>query len=74
MGFRGIRFVATIPTGIPQPRKAAVVAQQRVGDEVWQFLNGSIVPAHGHLPEPRPVPEPELDWDLIFGRHQPVCG
>ncbi|MDX3660074.1 HAMP domain-containing sensor histidine kinase [Streptomyces sp. ID05-26A] len=71
-GFRGIRFVATIPTGIPQPRKATVVAQQRAGDEVWQFLNGSIVPTHGHIPEPRPVPEPELDWDLIFGEHQPM--
>ncbi|MCR3753957.1 sensor histidine kinase [Lentzea californiensis] len=71
-GFRGIRFVATIPTGIPQPRKATALGQQRVGDEVWQFLNGSIVPAHGHIPEPRPVPEPELDWPLIFGEHQPV--
>ncbi|WP_329790982.1 HAMP domain-containing sensor histidine kinase [Lentzea sp. DG1S-22] len=71
-GFRGIRFVATIPTGIPQQRTAAVLAQQRVGDEVWQFLNGSIVPAHGHLPEPRPAPVPELDWDLIFGEHRPV--
>jgi signal transduction histidine kinase len=71
-GCRGIRFVATIPTGIPQPRKAAVTSQQRVGDEVWQFLNGSIVPAHGHIPEPRPVPAPELEWELIFGEHQPV--
>ncbi|WP_346134893.1 HAMP domain-containing sensor histidine kinase [Lentzea roselyniae] len=71
-GFRGIRFLATIPTGIPQPRKAAAVAQQRVGDDVWQFLNGSIIPTHGHIPEPRPAPEPELDWDLIFGEHQPV--
>jgi signal transduction histidine kinase len=71
-GFRGIRFVATIPTGIPRPRKAAVMAQQRVGDEVWQYLNGSIIPTHGHIPEPRPVPQPELDWDLIFGEHQPV--
>ncbi|PWK81130.1 signal transduction histidine kinase [Lentzea atacamensis] len=71
-GFRGIRFLATIPTGIPQPRKAAVVAQQRVGDDVWQFLNGSIIPTHDHIPEPRPAPEPELDWDLIFGEHQPV--
>ncbi|USX52279.1 HAMP domain-containing sensor histidine kinase [Lentzea sp. HUAS12] len=73
-GFRGIRFVATIPTGIPQPRKAAVVERHRVGDEVWQFLNGSIVPTHHHLPEPRPVPEPELDWDLIFGEHRPAHG
>ncbi len=73
-GFRGIRFVATIPTGIPQPRRATVMAQQRVGDEVWQFLNGSIVSTHGHIPEPRPVPEPELEWDLIFGEHRPVCG
>jgi signal transduction histidine kinase len=71
-GYRGIRFVATIPTGIPQPRKATVVAQQRVGDEVWQFLNGSIIPTHHHIPEPRQVPEPELDRDLIFGEHQPV--
>ncbi|MGW6441680.1 sensor histidine kinase [Lentzea sp. NPDC055074] len=71
-GFRGIRFVATIPTGIPQPRQATAVAQQRVGDEVWQFLNGSIVPAHGHIPEPRPVVEQELDWGVIFGEHQPV--
>ncbi|MFI6095711.1 sensor histidine kinase [Lentzea sp. NPDC051213] len=71
-GFRGIRFVATIPTGIPQPRNAAVVAQQRRGDEVWQFLNGSIISTHGHLPEPRPVPEPELEWDLIFGDHPPI--
>jgi hypothetical protein len=71
-GFRGIRFVATIPTGIPQPRKAAVIARQRAGDDVWQFLNGTIVSTHGHIPEPRRVPEPELDWDLIFGEHQPV--
>ncbi|GHH44287.1 hypothetical protein GCM10017774_43600 [Lentzea cavernae] len=71
-GFRGIRFVATIPTGIPQPRQAAVVAQQRIGDEVWQFLNGSITSTHGHIPEPRPVPDPALDWDLIFGEHQPA--
>ncbi|MEV6717457.1 HAMP domain-containing sensor histidine kinase [Lentzea sp. NPDC051208] len=70
-GFRGIRFVATIPTGIPQPRKATAL-EQRMGDEVWQFLNGSIVPTHGHIPEPRPVPVPELDWDLIFGEHRPV--
>ncbi|WP_086666022.1 sensor histidine kinase [Lentzea kentuckyensis] len=72
-GFRGIRFVATIPTGIPQPRKAAVIAHQRAGDDVWQILNGTIVSTHGHLPEPRRVPEPELDWDLIFGEHQPVA-
>ncbi|MFJ5989213.1 sensor histidine kinase [Lentzea sp. NPDC092896] len=69
-GFRGIRFVATIPTGVPLPRKAA--AQQRAGDEVWQFLNGSIVPTHGHIPEPRPAPEQELEWGLIFGEHRPV--
>ncbi|WP_330273869.1 HAMP domain-containing histidine kinase [Lentzea sp. NBC_00516] len=69
-GFRGIRFVATIPTGVPVPRKAA--AQQRAGDEVWQFLNGSIVPTHGHIPEPRPAPEQELEWELIFGEHPPV--
>ncbi|MET9230016.1 HAMP domain-containing sensor histidine kinase [Lentzea sp. NPDC003310] len=71
-GFRGIRFVATIPTGITQPRRAAVLAGQRIGDDVWQFLNGAIVSTHGHLPEPRAVPEPELDWDLIFGEHQPA--
>ncbi|WP_189153219.1 sensor histidine kinase [Lentzea pudingi] len=71
-GFRGIRFVATIPTGIPQPRKATSLAQQRAGDEVWQFLNGSIVPTHGHIPEPRPAPAPDLDWGLIFGEHQPA--
>ncbi|WP_439660261.1 sensor histidine kinase [Lentzea sp. HUAS TT2] len=73
-GFRGVRFVATIPTGIPQPRKAAVVAHQRVGDEVWQFLNGSIIPTHGPVPEPRPAPGPELDWDRIFGEHLPALG
>lgn len=72
-GFHGIRFIATIPTGIPQPRKAAVRTQQRAGDDMWQFLNGSIVSTHGHIPEPRPVPEPELDWDLIFGGHRPVA-
>ncbi|SER46262.1 Signal transduction histidine kinase [Lentzea xinjiangensis] len=72
-GFRGIRFVATIPTGVPHPRKAAVAARHhRVGDDVWQFLNGSILPAHGRLPEPRPAAGPELEWDLIFGEHQPV--
>ncbi|SDG59205.1 Signal transduction histidine kinase [Lentzea fradiae] len=70
-GFRGVRFVASIPTGIPQPRKA-VVAHRRTGDEVWQFLNGSIVPAHGFLPEPRPAPEPEQVWELVFGGHPPV--
>jgi signal transduction histidine kinase len=69
-GFRGICFVATLPTGIPQPRKA--VAGQRMGDEVWQFLNGTITSTHGHIPEPRPVPAPDLEWELIFGEHQPV--
>ncbi|MGI5506216.1 sensor histidine kinase [Lentzea sp. CA-135723] len=70
-GFRGIRFVATIPTGIPEPMKTSA-APQRVGDEVWQFLNGSIVSTHGHIPEPRPAPKAELDLDRIFGEHQPV--
>ncbi|GLY50797.1 HAMP domain-containing sensor histidine kinase [Lentzea sp. NBRC 102530] len=70
-GFRGIRFVATIPTGISQPRKAAAT-QQRVGDEVWQFLNGSIVSTHDFIPEPRPVPRAELDHGRIFGEHRPV--
>lgn len=43
-----------------------------MGDDVWQFLNGTITSTHGHLPEPRPAPQPELEWELIFGRHQPV--
>ncbi|MEU0882239.1 HAMP domain-containing sensor histidine kinase [Lentzea sp. NPDC005914] len=71
-GFHGIRFVATIPTGIPQPRQASVIPHQRVGDEVWQFLNGTITSTHGHIPEPRPAPEPELEWALIFGEHPPA--
>ncbi|RAS70707.1 histidine kinase/DNA gyrase B/HSP90-like ATPase [Lentzea atacamensis] len=48
-GFRGIRFLATIPTGIPQPRKATVVAQQRVRRRV-------AVPQRLDHPDTRPHP------------------
>ncbi|GLZ33308.1 hypothetical protein Lesp02_54960 [Lentzea sp. NBRC 105346] len=72
--FRGIRFVATIPTGEPVQQRRVVAPPQRTGDEIWQFINGSFVATHAVIPEPRPEPVVDLDAELalIFGEHVPV--
>ncbi|TWP52114.1 HAMP domain-containing histidine kinase [Lentzea tibetensis] len=71
--FHGIRFVATLPAGEPTQVPTASTAPQRTGDDVWQFVNGSFVAVHAHLPEPRePVAEKGLELALIFGEHEPV--